>query len=240
MNTGHYMSKMNKMMVMAGIVMGLTSASTRAADEISDGDLRPICELSGGTSFDIGGTSRCCWPNWGCLTCSDDGVCAMDCDTADCCEANGGCFIVSFPDDVLLEQPDDEPPGRPGRPGLDLAILDDAPVVASAEGLDSPGGVSESRFGDLILDMGPDTLAPASEQGGVIDDPDLEEADEDAGLEDPAGQSGDDAGVSSVELCGAGSSASMMFGLMGLAGVQRSGRRRRTAKAPGRTAGRMD
>jgi len=227
MNTGHYMSKMNKMMVMAGIVMGLTSAATQAADEISDGDLRPICELSGGTSFDIGGTSRCCWPNWGCRTCSDDGVCAMACDTADCCEANGGCFIVSFPDDVLLELDDDGGPpdrvlfefgsggggsGRPGRPGLDLAILDDAP----------------------------DTLAPASEQGGVIDDPDLEEADEDAGLEDPAGQSGDDAGVSSVELCGAGSSASMMFGLMGLAGVQRSGRRRRTAKAPGRTAGRMD
>lgn len=241
MMTGNDMSKTNKMLAAAAMVMCLAPAMTWAAENDSDEGLNPICELSGGTAIDFGGgTTRCCWANWGCMTCSADDVCVMDCDTARCCEANGACFTMEFPEEAVFEEPADEPGGRPGRPGLGQPLIDlnDSPVVASPEGQDVPGGVSDSRFRELILDMGPDTLAPAFEPGGVIDDSGIDEAEEENPLGESDDQLGEEGSVNPAGICGAGGGASLMFGLMGLVGLQRSGRRRRTGTAQGGTNGR--
>ncbi len=98
--------------------------------------------------------------------------------------------------------------------------------------------VSESRFRELILDKGPDTLAPAFEQDGVIDDTGVDEAEEDDPLGDSDGQTGEGGNVNPAEICGAGGGASLMFGLMGLVGMRRGGRRRRTGTTQGGTKGR--
>lgn len=74
----------------------------------------------------------------------------------------------------------------------------------------------------------PDAQLEASIPTGAV-------GDEPASVDDGAGTSGPDLGIGPAELCGAGSGASLMFGLMGLVGVQRSGRRRRKAKARAQT-----
>jgi len=143
---------------------------------------------------------------------------------------------MEFPEEAIVDEPD----GRPGRPGLGQPLIDvnDSPVVASPEGQDSPGGVSDSRFRELILEMGPDTLAPAFEQDGVIDDTVNEETEEDEPNGDLDEETAEDGSVNPAGICGAGGGASLMFGLMGLVGMQNRNRRRRTGTAQGGTNGR--
>jgi hypothetical protein len=195
------------------------------------------CELDGGTATRIGGTDRCCTPDWGCTTCSDDMVCVMDCNTDDCCEWYGDCFTIEFPDDVLLEQPDDEPDGRPGRPDLDQPLInvDDSPVVENPEAQEAPVGVGSARLRELVLAMYSPIPPEAFEQGGVIDDTGIDEAEQDDALGDSDGQTGEGGNVNPAEICGAGGGASLMFGLMGLVGMQNRNRRRRTGTAQGGT-----
>ena len=233
MRTGNDMSKTNKMLAAAAMVMCLAPAMTWAAENDSDEGARHdmVCAMAGGAPSVGSDWRSCCWNSY-CYICYDDGICEIVCKTEDCCDLNFGCYTIIVPDDVYSE-PEDDPEGRPGRPNLDQLNINDGPVVASSEGQGSPVAVSEARLNELILEMGPDVLPGAFEPGGAI-----EETEEDEPNGDLDNETGEDGSVTPAEICGAGGGASLMFGLMGLVGMQNRNRRRRTGTAQGETNGR--